>query len=113
VAGLVRGVFGKVDAEGEELERRLVRSLGEGVVVGKKKKREGEEDEEEEEAEEGEDGEEVGNGVVEAEAEEVGGRNSRKSNGRKSTGRAGRRARDEEGEEEEEAEEESELYLGR
>ena len=45
VAGVVRGVFGKKDEEGEELERRLVRSLGEGVkMVERRRGREGEGD---------------------------------------------------------------------
>lgn len=39
VAGVVRKVYGKKDLEAEELEKRLVRSLGE-VVLGKKKESE-------------------------------------------------------------------------
>lgn len=38
VAGMVRKVYGKRDIEAEELERRLVRSLGE-VVIDKKRRR--------------------------------------------------------------------------
>lgn len=41
VAGVVRKVYGKKDLEAEELEKRLVRSLGE-VVLGKKGSEDGE-----------------------------------------------------------------------
>lgn len=41
VAGVVRKVYGKKDLEAEELEKRLVRSLGE-VVLGKKESEDGE-----------------------------------------------------------------------
>ena len=42
VAGCVRKVFGKVGMEREELERRLVRSLGEGVEMKHRRDEEGE-----------------------------------------------------------------------
>ena len=55
VAGLVKAVYGKKDAEADELERRLVRSLGD-VVLEKKKDRadgvNGDIEEEENEADE-------------------------------------------------------------
>ena len=74
VKGLVRGVFGKVDAEAEELEKRLERSLavdgakerrvrdrdgadrgGEKGAGGRSRRREREEEEDEEELEVGAD----------------------------------------------------------
>lgn len=42
VAGVVRKVYGKKDLEAEELEKRLVRSLGEVVIDKKKDREEGE-----------------------------------------------------------------------
>lgn len=42
VAGLVRGVYGKKDAEADELDRRLARSLGD-VVIDEKRRVDGEE----------------------------------------------------------------------
>lgn len=42
IAGCVRKVFGKVGMEREELERRLVRSLGEGVEMKNRPDEEGE-----------------------------------------------------------------------
>ena len=53
VAGLVRKVYGKKDAEADELERRLVRSLGD-VVIEKRRRVEGDEVGEDEGGEEGE-----------------------------------------------------------
>ncbi|KAI4278146.1 MAG: hypothetical protein LQ337_001223 [Flavoplaca oasis] len=47
VAGCVRKVFGKVGMEREELERRLVRSLGEGVEMKHQRDEEGEAEPEE------------------------------------------------------------------
>ena len=43
VAGLVRSVYGKKDAEADELERRLVRSLGNVVIDEKRRRHDGEE----------------------------------------------------------------------
>lgn len=43
VAGLVRGVYGKKDAEADELDRRLARSLGDVVIDEKRRRVEGEE----------------------------------------------------------------------
>ena len=67
VAGLVKAVYGKKDAEADELERRLVRSLGE-VVLEKKKRRvdgvNGDIEEDENEADE------AGAGAQESEEEE-------------------------------------------
>lgn len=42
VAGVVRKVYGKKDLEAEELEKRLVRSLGEVVIDNKKDREDGE-----------------------------------------------------------------------
>lgn len=56
VAGLVRKVYGKKDAEADELERRLVRSLGD-VVIEKRRRVEGDEVGEDEGGEAGEEGE--------------------------------------------------------
>lgn len=91
VAGVVRRVYGKRDAEADELERKLVRSLGEIVLVKKKAMREGGEGV-------GERGGDVG---------EEGGRGGKEQ---RRSGRLGRRAMEEteEGEEEEEGGEEEE-----
>ena len=43
VAGLVRDVYGKKDAEADELERRLARSLGDVVIDEKRRRVDGEE----------------------------------------------------------------------
>ena len=89
VAGVVRGVYGKNDLQEDELERRLVRSLGE-VVIEKKAAR-AEEVEEEGETENGE-------GLEEQ---------NQNRGGRRQTRRSTRRGvREEADEEEEEAEEE-------
>ena len=124
VAGLVRGVYGKKDAEADELERRLVRSLGE-VVIEKKNRRVGEEEGDVEGEEESE-GDEAVAGAQEAEEEEeeeeeepqqqANGRRGRKKQtpkqtpkqARRSSGRNKQRARDEEEEEEEDGDEEDE-----
>lgn len=100
VAGLVRKVYGKKDLELEELDRRLVRSLGD-VVIDKKRRpvADGEENGEEEGAEEA--------GVeLEEEQSSRGGR--KKQQARRSSGRNKGRRREEEEEVEEEAEEEDE-----
>ena len=89
VAGVVRGVYGKNELQEDELERRLVRSLGE-VVIEKKAAR-AEEVEEEGETENGE-------GLEEQ---------NQNRGGRRQTRRSTRRGvREEADEEEEEAEEE-------
>lgn len=112
VAGMARRVYGKKDQEREELERRLVRSLGEGVRPRKVVVREEEEGDGEEGGREG--GEEDTLGNANGEAEEGAGRrrgrgrpsaNGRQSSTRQST-RRGREDEDDEEEEEEEDEEE-------
>ena len=115
VAGLVKAVYGKKDAEADELERRLVRSLGD-VVLEKKKNRDdgvnGDIEEEEHEADE------ARAGAQESEAEDneeeqqqhqrrrTSGRKGRKKQTakqtRRSSGRNKKRADHEEEEEEEE-----------
>ncbi len=113
VAGLVRGVYGKKDAEADELERRLVRSLGD-VVIEKKNRRDGEEEGDIEGEEESE-GDETGAGAQEVEEDEeqqqqqaIGRRGQKKQapkqtpkQTRRSSGRNKKRARHEEEEEEE------------
>ena len=114
VAGLVRGVYGKKDAEADELERRLVRSLGD-VVIEKNQRRAGEEEGDVEGEEESE-GDEAVVGAQEAEDEgeeeepqqQANGRRGRKKQtpkqtpkqARRSSGRNKKRARDEEEEDE-------------
>lgn len=117
VAGLVRGVYGKKDAEADELERRLVRSLGD-IVIEKKTRRLGEEEGDIEGGEENE-GDQAEAGAQETEEDEaqqqqqVNGRRGRKKQTpkqtRRSSGRNKKRARDEE---EEEAEEEEDDDAG-
>ncbi len=106
VAGLVRKVYDKKDAEAEELDRRLVRSLGDIVIDKQKRPIDGEGVGEEE-------AEEEGGREVEAEVEEEqNGRGGRKKQSRRSSGRNKGRRRDEveeEAEEEEESEEEGEV----
>ena len=100
VAGLVKRVYNKKDAEADELEKRLVRSLGD-VIIEKKKPVNNEEAA-------GDDAEvEDGDEEQEPEQEQSSRRNGRrgsKKHTRRSSGR-NRRTRDEE---EEEAEEEGE-----
>lgn len=112
VAGLVRGVYGKKDAEADELERRLVRSLGDVAIEKKNRSNGGEEGDMEGEAEN--EGDEAEAGAREAEAEEeqqqqTKGRKGRKKQtpkqNRRSSGRNKKRARNEEEEEEEEDDE--------
>lgn len=112
VAGMARKVYGKKDQEKEELERRLVRSLGEGVRPRKVAVTE------EEEEDGGEEGREAGvdenQGNANGEAEEgVLRRRERgrpSANGRQSSTRqATRRGReDDEGEEADEGDEDEE-----
>ena len=87
VAGMVRSVYGKNDLQEDELERRLVRSLGE-VVIEKKAAR-AEEDEEDGRTENGERIEEQ----------------NQTRGGRRQTRRSNRRGAGDETEEEEEEEE--------
>lgn len=96
VAGLVRKVYGKRDLELEELDRRLVRSLGDAVIDKKNRPTDEAEGDGAEEAE------------VEAEEEQSGGGGRQKQQGRRSSGRNKGRPREEEEDEEEEEEEEAE-----
>ena len=118
VAGLVRSVYGKKDAEADELERRLVRSLGDVVI--EKKSREVGEEEGNLEGEQEKERDQADMGTQEAEEDEeqqqrqaMGGRGRRKQTPkrttqqtRRSSGRNKKRARDEEEEEQEDDEDE-------
>ena len=100
VAGLVRKVYAKKDAEADELERRLVRSLGD-VIIDEKRRVEGEEVEEEEA------GEEANTQEMEQAEEEPqtnGRRGAKKQRPLRSSGRNRGRTRDEEEEEEDDEE---------
>lgn len=79
VAGVVRKVYAKKDAEADELEKRLVRSLGEVVIERKSAKttREGDGDDDDEEG-----GERGGEGNGGRGGRRRSGRGSRKSRGR-------------------------------
>lgn len=90
VAGVVRTVYGKKDTEADELEKRLVRSLGEVVI----EKRGGRATREEEGGEEDNQPEADGDG-----------RRDVRSKARRTSGRSNRRSRneDENGEEEEDS----------
>lgn len=99
VAGLVKRVYNKKDAEADELERRLVRSLGD-VVIEKKRNVDNEEA--------GGENAEVEDAEQESEPEQSSRRNGRrgsKKQARRSSGR-NRRTRDREEEAEEEEVEE-------
>ena len=124
VAGLVKAVYGKKDAEADELERRLVRSLGD-VVLEKKKKRvdgvNGDIEEEENEADEARAGAQESEEEEEDEEEEQQQQQRRQTSGRKgskkqtakqtakqtrrSSGRNKKRANHEEEEQEEDSDE--------
>ena len=121
VAGLVRSVYGKKDAEADELERRLVRSLGDVVIEKKSREVEGEEENIEGEQENESDQADGRAQSQEAEEDEEqqqqrqakGGRGRRKQTPkrttqqtRRSSGRNKKRARDEEEEEQEDDEDE-------
>ncbi|KAL2043231.1 hypothetical protein N7G274_004291 [Stereocaulon virgatum] len=95
VAGLVRKVYAKKDAEADELERRLIRSLGD-VVIDKERRVEGE-GAEEADTQEMEQAEE--------EPQRNGRRGAKKQTPRRSSERNRRRTRDEEDEEEDDGEE--------
>lgn len=111
VAGLVRGVYGKKDAEADELDRRLARSLGDVVIDEKRRRVEGEEGDIEGQENNGDQPEE------EEEQQQVPSRRGRKKQTskptpkptpkptRRSSGRNKQQARDEEGVEEEDDDE--------
>ena len=116
VAGLVRGVYGKKDAEADELERRLARSLGDVVIDEKKRRVDGVERDIDGEQENNSDQADAGAGAEE-EDEQQQRANSRKGRKkqtpkrtakppRRSSGRNKKQASDEEEEEEEEEEDE-------
>ncbi|KAL9098236.1 MAG: hypothetical protein Q9163_006067 [Psora crenata] len=105
VAGLVRTIYGKKDTEADELERRLVRSLGD-VVIQKKNTRhdggervniEGEAERDEAEAE----AEPEMNGLIDGEASQ---RRRRRVIGQPPSGRQRTRLIDKHGEEDEQGE---------
>ena len=101
VAGLVKRVYNKKDAEADELEKRLVRSLGDVVIEKKRPVNDEEAGGEDAEVENGEQD-------LEPEQEQSSRRNGRrgsKKQTRRSSGR-NRRTRDQEEEEAEEEEEE-------
>ncbi|KAL9133880.1 MAG: hypothetical protein Q9175_004937 [Cornicularia normoerica] len=109
VAGLVRGVYDKKDAEADELERRLVRSLGD-VAIEKKSGKVGGEEGDIEGEKEMEGGEaEAGSREAEEDLEQQqqrangrrGGKKQTPKQTRRSSGRNKKRARHEEDEEEE------------
>ncbi|KAL6713308.1 hypothetical protein ACLMJK_008773 [Lecanora helva] len=106
VAGLVRKVYGKRDTEAEELDRRLVRSLGDVVIEKKKKPAEEEFDGEEPAVDEVAQGEQEveADAAEEVEEEDLTGRRARQKQTRRSSGRINARRRDEEEEESEEEE---------
>jgi len=100
VAGLVRTVYGRRDAEAEQLDERLARSLGDIVIDKKNRPKEDEEADGEEEGEA-----EAETLVEEDEPQVTGGRNAKKQT-RRSSQRNKWGARDRELEEEGEEEEE-------
>lgn len=108
VAGLVRKVYGKKDAEAEELDRRLVRSLGE-MVVEKKRPVEVDGEGEEEATQVDGEGETQADAEPEPEVEQsrTGGRR-KQAERRSSGGGKGRPKKNQVVEEEAEAEEEEE-----
>ena len=118
VAGLVRGVYGKKDAEADELERRLARSLGDFVIDEKRRNFDGEEGDINGEQENNSDQAE-GAGAAEEDEQQQQQGNSRRGRKkqtpkraakppRRSSGRNKKQARDEEEEEEEEDDDERE-----
>ena len=118
VAGLVRGVYGKKDAEADELERRLARSLGDVFIDEKRRRVGGEEGEINGEQENNSDQAEAGAGAEEDDEQQLraNGRRGRKKQtpkrtakpSRRSSGRGKKQARDDEEEEEEEEEDDEE-----
>ena len=118
VAGLVKAVYGKKDAEADELERRLVRSLGDVVLEKKKKRVDGvngniEEEDEADEARAGaqksEEEEEAEEGEQQQQRRRTSGRKGTKKQTakqtRRSSGRNKKRAHHEEEEEEDDSDE--------
>ena len=114
VAGLVRGVYGKKDVEADELERRLVRSLGD-VVIDEKRRVEGEDGDIDGEQENNSDQADAGEQGAEEEDEQqqrANGRRGRKKQTpkrtanppRRSSGRNKKQARDEEEDEDDDDE---------
>ena len=108
VAGLVRGVYGKKDAEADELDRRLARSLGDVVIDEKRRVEEEGEDIEGEQENYGDEAEVGERHAEEDERQQHGGRGRKKQTPkrtakqiRRSSGRNKNRAREEEEEEEE------------
>lgn len=107
VAGLVRGVYGKKDAEADELDRRLARILGDVVIDEKRRRVESEERDVEGQENNGDQPEE------EEEQQQAPSRRGRKKQTpkptpkptRRSSGRNKQRARDEEEVEEEDDDE--------
>ena len=115
VAGLVRGVYGKKDVEADELERRLVRSLGDVVIDEKRMRVEGEEGDIDGGQENNSDQADAGEQGAEEEDEQqqrANGRRGRKKQTpkrtakppRRSSGRNKKQARDEEEDEEDDDE---------
>lgn len=104
VAGMVRKVYGRRDVEAEELDRKLVRSLGE-VVLARKKQGRGEGGERENGDGEGEGEEGVGGGGGRNGDEEVGRDGLERDSTRRGSART-RRTRNEVHEEEEDEDEE-------
>ena len=106
VAGLVRGVYGKKDAEADELERRLVRSLGDVVIEKKSRNVGGEEGDIAGEQENEDDEAEAGAQEVEENQQQANGQRGRKKQTpkqkRRSSGRNKRARNAEEDEEDDE-----------
>ena len=114
VAGLVRGVYGKKDAEADELDRRLARSLGDFVIDEKRTRADREEGDID--GEQGNGDQAVGAGAEEEDEQQqrTNSRRGRKKQtpkrttnpSRQSSGRNKHQARDEEEEDEEDEEDE-------
>lgn len=94
VADMVRKVYGKKDVEADELEKKLVRSLGDVVIVQKNRRVAVEEDE-------------TGNGGFEENKNGDANEHSAMSRARPIPGRRKKRSRDEEEAEEDDAEDEN------
>ena len=117
VAGLVKAVYGKKDAEADELERRLVRSLGDVVLEEKKKRVDGANGDIEEEENEADEARAGAQESEEEDEEEEQQQQRRRTSGRKgskkqtakqtrrSSGRKTKRANHEEEEEEDDSDE--------
>ena len=113
VAGLVRGVYGKKDVEADELERRLVRSLGDVVIDEKRRRVEGDIDGEHENNSDQADAGEQGAEEEDEQQQRANSRRGRKTQTpkrtakppRRSSGRNKKQARDEEEDEEDDDDE--------